>query len=390
MASVLPASFPLLARNGHATAVASCLLLGEDRKWLGCAPKSQFDPKRTLDPLERGQNLPTFGSRASGRGISMKRREFIALLGGAALGLPLPTSAQQPAPGKWHVGILLTERGQKLIRQGLLELGYAEGKNLVVDARSSPAGVAFAADAAELVALNPDVLVTAGTQAALALRQETKNIPIVMTSSDPVGTGLIASLANPGGNITGFSLFTPEISGKRIELLREVAGGVSDLAILWNSSDPTGAISLKATQEAAKLAGLKTTAVAVQSPDDFESAFAAIEKARPGGLVILPSPLIDVHAADIAGRALDSKLPSIYPDPSFPRAGGLMSYGPNFLALIHDETAYIDKIFKGSKPADLPVQQPTKFELIINLKTAKALGMEVSPTLLARADEVIE
>jgi putative tryptophan/tyrosine transport system substrate-binding protein len=319
----------------------------------------------------------------------MKRREFVAGIG-ATTAFPFAARAQQPAPGKWHVGIMLTERGQKLIRQGLLELGYVEGKNLVIDARSSPAGVAFAADASELVALNPDVLVTAGTQAALALRQATKNIPIVMTSSDPVGTGLIASLAHPGGNVTGFSLFTPEISGKRIELLREAAGGVSDLAILWNSSDPTGTISLKATQETAKLAGLKTTAVAVQSPDDFESAFAALEKARPGGLVILPSPLMDIHATHIAGRALDSKLPSIYPDPSFARAGGLMSYGPNFLTLIHDEAVYIDKIFKGNKPADLPVQQPTKFELVINLKTAKALGLTVPPTLLGRADEVIE
>jgi putative tryptophan/tyrosine transport system substrate-binding protein len=320
----------------------------------------------------------------------MKRREFITGLGTAAAALPFAARAQQPAPGKWHVGILLPERGQNLIRRGLLELGYVEGKNLVIDARSSPAGVAFAASASELVALNPDVLVTAGTQAALALRQATKNIPIVMTSSDPVGTGLIASLAHPGGNVTGFSLFTPEISGKRIELLAEAAGAVSDLAILWNSSDPTGAISLKATEETAKLAGLKTTAAAVQSPDDFESAFAALEKTRPGGLVILPSPLMDNHATLIAGRALDSKLPSIYPDPSFARAGGLMSYGPNFFTLIHDEAAYIDKIFKGSKPADLPVQQPTKFELVINLKTAKSLGLTISPTLLARADEVIE
>jgi putative ABC transport system substrate-binding protein len=318
----------------------------------------------------------------------MRRRTFIAGLG-VTVAWPLAAGAQQPAPGKWHVGIMLSERGQKLIRQGLLELGYVEGNNLVVDARSST-GVGVAAIASELVALKPDVLVTAGTQAALALRQATKDIPIVMTSSDPVGTGLIASLAHPGGNVTGFSLFTPEISGKRIELLREAAGGPSELAILWNSSDPPAAISLKETEATAKLAGLKTTAVAVQGPDDFEPAFAALEKTSPGGLVILPSPLMDLHAARIAGLALGLKLPSIYPDPSFARAGGFMSYGPNFFTLIHDETIYIDKIFKGSKPADLPVQQPTKFELVINLKTAKALGVEVPALLLARADEVIE
>jgi putative ABC transport system substrate-binding protein len=319
----------------------------------------------------------------------MRRREFIAGLG-ATMAWPLAAGAQQPAPGKWHVGILLSERGQKRIREGLLELGYVEGKNLVIDARSSAAGVEFAANASELVALKPDILVTAGTQGALALKQATKDIPIVMTSSDPVGTGLITSLARPGGNVTGFSLFTPEISGKRIELLREAAGGLSELAILWNSSDPPAAISLKETEATAKLAGLKTTAVAVQGPDDFEPAFAALEKARPGGLVILPSPLMDIHAVRIAGLAIGLKLPSIYPDPSFARAGGLMSYGPNFLTLIHDETIYIDRIFKGNKPADLPVQQPTKFELVVNLKTARALGVEVPPLLLARADEVIE
>jgi putative ABC transport system substrate-binding protein len=320
----------------------------------------------------------------------MRRREFIGLASGAAAAWTLAAQAQQPAPGKWHVGIMLGERGQKLIKQGLLELGYVEGKNLVIDARSLAAGLVFTANASELVALNPDVLVTAGTQAALALKQATKDIPIVMLSSDPVGTGLITSLAHPGGNVTGFSLFTPEVSGKRIELLREAAAGVSELVILWNSNDPTGAISLKETQETAKLAGLKTTAVAVQNPDDFGPAFATFEKIRPTGLVILPSPLMDSHATRIAELALALKLPSIYPDPSFARAGGLMSYGPNFSTLIHDETIYIDKIFKGNKPTDLPVQQPTKFELVINLKTAKALGVEVPPLLLARADEVIE
>jgi ABC-type uncharacterized transport system substrate-binding protein len=216
---------------------------------------------------------------------------------------------------------MLPERGQQLIRQGLFELGYVEGKNLLIDMRSSAAGVAFTADASELVALKPDVLVTAGTQAALALKQATKDIPIVMLSSDPVGTGLIASLAHPGGNVTGFSLFIAEVSGKRIELLREAAGGVSELAILWNSSDPTGAISLKETQETAKLAGLKTTALAVQNPDDFGPAFAAFEKTRPAGLVILPSPLMDNHATLIADLALGLKIPSIYPDPFFLCAG---------------------------------------------------------------------
>jgi putative ABC transport system substrate-binding protein len=318
----------------------------------------------------------------------MKRREFMGLLSGAAV-WPLATHAQQPAPGKWHVGILLSERGQKQILQGLNELGYVEGKNLVVDARSSN-GVGFPAAASELVALKPDVLVTAGTQGALALKQATKDVPIVMTSSDPVGTGLIASLARPGGNITGFSLLSPEISGKTLEILREAVGGLSEVAVLWNSADPPAAISLKETQEAAKIAGIRTTAFAVQGPDDFGPTFAAIESGHSGALVILPSPLMDIHGASIADLAMGLRLPSIYPDPSFPHAGGFMSYGPNFFSLIKNETGYVDKIFKGAKPADLPVAQPTKFELVVNLKTSRALGIELPPLVLARADEVIE
>jgi putative tryptophan/tyrosine transport system substrate-binding protein len=319
----------------------------------------------------------------------MRRREFIAGLGATAA-LPFAAVALQPAPGKWRVGILLSERGQKQILQGLSELGYFENQNLVVDRRSSNAGVGFAAAASELVALKPDVLVTSGTQGALALKQATPDIPIVMTSSDPVGTGLIASLARPGGNITGFSLFTPEISGKRLELLREAVGVLSEITVLWNSSDPPAALSLKETQGAAKIAGIRATAVAVQGPDDFSLAFATIEKTHPSALVILPSPLMDIQRASFVDLALGLRLPSIYPDPSFPRAGGFMSYGPDFFALIKSEAAYIDKIFRGARPADLPVAQPTKFELVINLKTAKALGIEVPPLLLARADEVIE
>jgi putative ABC transport system substrate-binding protein len=313
------------------------------------------------------------------------------VLGLAAMAAwPFVARAQQPPPGKWRVGILLAERGQKVILQGLRELGYVEGQNLVVDFRSSNAGAGFAAAASELVALKPDALVTAGTQAALALKQATRDIPIVMTSSDPVGAGLIASLARPGGNVTGFSLFTPEISGKRLELLREAVGGLSEVVVIWNSSDPPAAISLRETQEAAKIAGITATAIAVQGADDLTPAFAAIEKVHPGAVVILPSPLMDIQRVPIADLALGLRLPSIYPDPSFPHAGGFMSYGPNFYTLIHNEAAILDRIFRGTKPADIPVEQPTKFELVVNLKTAKALGVEVSPLLLARADEVLE
>jgi putative tryptophan/tyrosine transport system substrate-binding protein len=319
----------------------------------------------------------------------LKRRSFIAGLG-AAIASPRLVRAQKPSPRKWRIGVLLAERGQNAIRLGLRDLGYIEGENLLIELRSSHSGVDFVAPAAELVATRPDVLVTAGTQAALALKQATSDIPIVMASSDPVATGLIASLAHPGGNVTGFSLFSPEVSGKRVELLRDAAGIISTLAILWNPSDPPAAISLKETERAVEAAALKSTAIAVQSLDDFAPAFASLERLRAGGLVILPAPLMDLNAARIADFAASAKLPSIYPDPSYPRAGGLMSYGPDFFGLIRDEAVYVDKIIKGAKPADLPVAQPTKFNLVINLKAAKQLGVNIPPTMLARADEVIE
>jgi putative tryptophan/tyrosine transport system substrate-binding protein len=297
--------------------------------------------------------------------------------------------AQQPAPGKWRVGILMNERGQKAMLSGLNELGYFENQNLVVDVRRSN-GTDFVSAASELVGLRPDVVVTGGTQGALALKHATKDIPIVMTSSDPVGTGLIDSLAQPGGNVTGYSLFSPEISSKRLELMREAIPGLSKFAVLWNSSDPPAAASLRETEDAAKMLGLDISAVAIQAADDLGSAFASIEKAHPDGLVILPSPLVDINAARIAGLAIGQRLPAIYPDPGFARAGGLMSYGPDFFELIRREALLVDRIFRGVKPADLPVEQPTKFLLVINQKTANALGIVVPPILLARADEVIE
>jgi putative tryptophan/tyrosine transport system substrate-binding protein len=319
----------------------------------------------------------------------MKRRTFMTGLG-ATLLAPPAVRAQRPAQRKWRIGVLMGERGLNAIRQGLRDLGYVEGENLLIDARASNAGVGFTTPAAELIELKPDVLVTAGTQPALALQQATREIPIVMASSDPVATGLISSLAHPGGNVTGFSLFSPEVSGKRVELLREAVGGLSSLATLWNSSDPPAAVSLKETEAAARAAGLQTSAVAVQSPDDFATAFETLEKLRPGGLVILPAPLMDFNAARIAALALQARLPSIYPDPGFARAGGLMSYGPDFSALIHDQATYIDRIIKGARPADLPVAQPTRFNLVINLRTATALGLTLPATMPARADEVIE
>jgi putative tryptophan/tyrosine transport system substrate-binding protein len=324
--------------------------------------------------------------------LALKRREFIGLVGGAAVTWPLATRAQAPARGKWRVATLMPNRRQNALRQGLRELGYVEGENLTIEARFiDGTGDRLAALAAELVDLKPDVIVATGTQAILAVQQATRSIPVVMTgSSDPIGTHLAASLAHPGGNVTGLSLLSPELSGKRLELLRSMTGGLSSLAVLWNPDDPPAAIALKQTQDAAGAMQLKITEIEARKADDLAAAFRLIEKAEPNALVILNAPLMNIQGARIAELALSLKLPSIYTDISFPQAGGLMSYGPNFDSLAKRAATYVDRIFKGEKPADLPIEQPTKFDLVINLKTAKALGLNVPPSVLAVADEVIE
>jgi putative tryptophan/tyrosine transport system substrate-binding protein len=320
----------------------------------------------------------------------IRRRELIRLLGGAVAVWPFAARAQQPAPGKWRIGLLAQNRRQDMVRQGLHELGYVDGDNLAIDARSNDRTDRLAAFAAELAGLKPDAIVTAGTQATQAVQHATKGIPIVLIASDPVGNHLVASLAHPGGNTTGVSLFSPELSGKRIEMLRNVAGELSSLAVLWNPDDPPAAIALKETKDAAGAMRLQLLAVEARDVSDLAPAFETIAKARPKGLVILNAPLMSIQRARTAELALGLKLPSIYTDRSFPEAGGLMSYGPNFDAITKRAAIYVDRIFKGQKPADLPVEQPTKFELVINLKTAKALGVTVPDTLLALADDVIE
>jgi putative ABC transport system substrate-binding protein len=319
----------------------------------------------------------------------MRRREFITLLGGAAV-WPVIARAQQPAPIKWRIGTLTLPSRLAMLRQGLRELGYVEGTNLVIDARPADKVDQLAAFAAELVALKPDVIVPVGTQAVQAVQQATNSIPIVMFASDPVGTHLVASLAHPGGNSTGVSLQSPELSGKRIEMLRNVAGDLSLLAVLWKPDDPPAEIAFKETQDAASAMHLQLLTVEARDADDLTPAFKTISKVRPKGLVVLTGPVMSFHVARIAEFALGLKLPSVYTDRSFPKAGGLMSYGPDFDALMKRTAVYVDRIFKGEKPADLPIEQPTKFELVINLKTAKALGLTVPPLLLALADEVIE
>jgi putative tryptophan/tyrosine transport system substrate-binding protein len=322
-------------------------------------------------------------------GVAMRRRQFLGLIGSAAA-FPHAANAE-PAPGVWRVGLIpSSDRGQTTIIQGLGDLGYHEGKNLVIEVRRTDGSAErLAAVAAELVELKLDVIVAAGTQAARALKDATNTIPIVMFSSDPVGAGLIRSLGRPETNVTGLSLLTPDISGKRLELLREITGG-SRFGVLWNLDDPSNAASLKEAQDAAAKRKFELTELSARNSSEFASAFTTLANSRLDGLAVVMSPLMDGHLPQLANLALSAKLPSIYSAPLFPQSGGLLSYGANFPIILKRAAVYIDRIFKGARPADLPVEQPTKFDLLINLKTAKALGLEIAPTLIARADEVIE
>jgi putative ABC transport system substrate-binding protein len=299
--------------------------------------------------------------------------------------------AQHPAPGKWRIGLVQSsERGQKIILEGLRELGYVEGQNLSVELRRTDGSAEkLAAVATELVQARVDVIVAAGTQAARALQLSTKDIPIIMFSSDPVRAGLVASLARPGGNVTGFSMVTPDVSGKRLELLRE-ATGESKFGVLWNSDDPTNAASLRETADAAHSIGLELTDIAVQNSNQFDAAVGSLAANGTKGLVIVMSPLMDAQLARIAGYCNNARLASIYPSDLFVHAGGLMSYGADFASLFQRVPFYLDRLFKGAKPADLPVEQPTKYSLTINVRAAKAMGIAVPPSLLTRADGVIE
>jgi len=326
----------------------------------------------------------------------MRRREFLSVLGGAAAAWPLAARAQ--APGKMpRIGYLspatklsLHERG---FLQGLRELGYVDGKNILIEYRF--AGSKFnrlPALAAELVRLDVDVIVARVTQASLAAKAATKTIPVVMLAvSDPVASGLITSLARPGGNVTGTSSQTSDVSGKSLQLLKQIVPQLSHVAVLWN---PANAIFqaqvLKATERAAGVLGLRLSEFGARNADELDRAFAAISSARVGALMVLGDPTLVVHKTRIINFAARHHLPAIYATKDHAEAGGLLTYGPDFAAQFRRGAFYVDKILKGAKPADLPVEQPTKFELVINLRTAKALDLKIPPALLAGADKVFE
>ena len=278
------------------------------------------------------------------------------------------------------------------VKEGLAELGYVEGKNIVIEWRQAGGNLdRLATFADELVRLKVDVILTAGSTATRAAKEATSTIPIVMLQdNDPVRSGFIASLARPGGNITGLSTLRPEISGKRLELLKEIVPGLSRVAVLGSSNNPGNAEGLKETQLAAGALKLQIQYLDVHGVKDIEAAFREARAERAEAVLVLGGPIFNVKPKELAAHAAKSRLPVVYVRENFVNAGGLMSYGVSLADLQRRAATYVDKILKGAKPADLPVEQPAKFELVINLKTAKQIGVMIPPNVLARADRVIK
>jgi putative ABC transport system substrate-binding protein len=278
------------------------------------------------------------------------------------------------------------------LRQGLRELGYVEAKNIVIEWRSAEGKAdLLPALAAELVRLKVDIIVAAGTSDTRAAKEATTTIPIVMTQdTDPIGTGFVASLARPGGNITGLSTLAPELGGKRLELLKEIIPKLSRVAVLGTSTRTGNAQSLKEVELAAGAFKVQVQYLDVLDVKDIETAFRAATKGRSEAVLVLQSPVTFSQRPQIVDLAVKSRLPAIYPQTEYTEAGGLMYYGANTPDLFRRAATYVDKVLKGAKPADLPVEQPTKFEFVINLKAAKQIGLTISPNVLARADKVIK
>ena len=305
-------------------------------------------------------------------------------------------SAQQPTKipriGYLAASSLSTNAARiEAFRQGLRELGYVEGKNILIEWRSSEGKAdRLPGLAAELVRLKVDIIVSAGPSVTRATKEATVTIPIVMAMDpDPVGNGFVASLARPGGKITGLSILSPELSGKRLELLKETIPRLSRVAVLGNSTDPGHPQVLKETEVAAGAFGVKLQYLDVLSSKDIETAFRAASKGRAEAVLVLQSRVFNSHRTQVVDLAVKSRLPAIYPQTEYTEAGGLMHYGAKTADLFRRAATYVDKILKGRKPADLPVEQPQKFEFIINLKAAKQIGLTIPPNVLARADRVI-
>ena len=327
----------------------------------------------------------------------MKRKPlFFCILGAISIAVCSTAAAQQQRKIP-HVGYLTISSlssnvaRNEAFRRGMQELGYVEGKNIVLEWRSGDGKVERKNElVAEVVRHKVDVIVTSGPTMTRAAKQATATIPIVMAfDPDPVSNGFIAGLARPGENITGLSSLSPELSGKQLELLKEIVPRFSRVAVLGTSAEPGNAQAVREIELAAGAFGVKLQYLEIADPRDIEPAFQAAKKEQAGAMLVLQTPVFNPKRKQIAELALQNRLPAIYPQSEWVDDGGLMSHGVSFVALYHRAATYVDKILKGARPADLPVEQPTKFELFINLKGARQIGLTIPPTVLARADKVI-
>jgi len=312
------------------------------------------------------------------------------------LAAPLASDAQPPAKvvriGVLTVGLARATPPVEVFLQGLRGHGYVEGQNMVLEFRFADGRIdRLPALASELVRLQVDVIVTAGNAAALAAKHATQTIPIVMAvAADPVKAGVVASLARPGGNVTGLTQMDPELSAKRLDLLKEAVPRIALVAVMWNPSNPASVDLLRETEAAARSLGVQVQAIEVRNPSELDGAFKTVANVRPSALVTIGDGMLWSVRTRIVDFAMKSRLPGIFPDREFAEVGGLMSYGPNPADSIRRAALLVDKILKGAKPADLPVEQPTKFDLVLNLKTAKALGLTIPQSVLIQATEVIQ
>jgi putative tryptophan/tyrosine transport system substrate-binding protein len=325
----------------------------------------------------------------------MRRRDFIIVIGRAAVAWPVGVHAQHKIPRIGFMGNSTAALETNLVdafREGLRELGYEEGRNIAIEYRWAEGNYdRFPMLAAELIATKVDAIVTAGTPAALAVKSATTTVPLVMVAvGDPIGTGLVSSLARPGGNLTGLSSIAPDLEGKRLQLLREVLPALSHVAMFVNSLNPFHVSSMKQARAAAQAMGIKLQLHDIRKSEDLDDAFAAIRKERPDALLILADRVFLHNRQHMMDFTNELRLPNVNAYKELVEAGGLMSYGPSYEDMHKRAAIYVDKILKGTKPADLPIEQPSKFTFIVNLKAAKALGVTVPSQLLGLADQLIE
>jgi putative ABC transport system substrate-binding protein len=349
-----------------------------------------------FDALAASPAVPSYIETTTRGRVHMDRRAFITMAGGL-LATPLAAEAQQ-AGKVYRIGFISPASSSPMaardeaFRQGLRALGYILGQNITIEYRwADGKNERLTGFAAELVNLKLDIIVTHGGEATRAVQQVTTTIPIVIAAADdPLASGLVASLARPGGNITGLSILTPDLTGKRLELLKALLPGLTRVAVLWNPGNPISEPELRKAEAAAAPLGLQLQSLGLRDPREFASAFSSMKRERADALFLLSDAMFFGRRKEIADLAASNRLPLVAHLREFADAGGLMTYGPNVLELHRRAATYVDKILKGAKPGDLPVEQPTKFDLVINLKTAKALGLTIPPSLLQRADQVVE